>query len=60
MRKRHSLIPLENIRSKILIIRGERVIIDADIAELYGVTTKRLNEQVRRKKKDSPMILCFV
>lgn len=36
------------IESRILVIRTQRVIIDVDLAELYGVTTKRLNEQVRR------------
>jgi hypothetical protein len=36
------------IASRILVIRNHRVMIDADLAELYGVTTKRLNEQVRR------------
>ena len=38
----------EDIASRILVIRGHRVMIDADLAELYGVPTKRLNEQVRR------------
>lgn len=38
----------EHIASRILVIRGLRVMIDADLAELYGVATKRLNEQVRR------------
>lgn len=36
------------IASRILLIRGRKVMIDADLAELYGVATKRLNEQVRR------------
>ena len=36
------------IESRILITREQRVIIDVDLAQLYGVTTKRLNEQVRR------------
>ena len=36
------------IMSKILVIRGQKVMIDRDMAELYGVTTKRLNEQVKR------------
>jgi len=35
-------------------IRGQKVIIDADLAELYGVTTKRLNEQIRRNKDRFP------
>ena len=40
--------PIEAIASKILFIRGHKVMIDADLAALYGVPTKRLNEQVRR------------
>jgi hypothetical protein len=36
------------IPARILTIRGQKVMIDADLAELYGVPTKRLNEQVRR------------
>ena len=47
-------IPDELIMNKILIIRGIKVIIDSDLAELYGVTTKRLNEQVKRNIKRFP------
>ena len=43
-----SLVPSELIASRILLIRDQKVMIDSDIAELYGVTTKRLNEQVKR------------
>lgn len=45
------LLPSEAIERKILLIRNHKVIIDADLAEIYGVTTKRLNEQVKRNKK---------
>ena len=41
-------IPAERIESRILVIRGHRVMLDADLAEVYGVTTRRLNEQVKR------------
>jgi len=41
-------IPQERIERRILLIRGQKVMLDANLAELYGVTTKRLNEQVRR------------
>lgn len=41
-------IPNEQIEKTILVLRGQRVILDADLAQIYGVTTKRLNEQVRR------------
>jgi len=43
-----ALIPIERIDSSILQIRGQRVMLDADLAQLYGVPTKRLNEQGRR------------
>ncbi|WP_229503044.1 ORF6N domain-containing protein [Pseudoduganella guangdongensis] len=39
-------IPLASIENRILLIRGQKVMIDADLAELYGVPTKRLNEQL--------------
>jgi ORF6N domain len=42
------------IESRILVIRGLRVMIDADLAELYGVETKRLNEQVKRNRERFP------
>lgn len=45
-----TLKPLEAITARILVIRDKRVLIDADLAALYGVTTKRLNEQVKRNK----------
>ena len=40
--------PAGKIEQAIVQIRGERVILDSDLAELYGVETKRLNEQVKR------------
>ena len=43
-----NLIVVEQIEPRILQIRGHRVLLDSDLAELYGVETKRLNEQVRR------------
>jgi len=48
------VIPTGKIENRILMIRGEKVIIDADLAEFYGVPTKRLNEQVKRNKKRFP------
>ncbi len=42
------IVPVEQIQSSILTIRNERIILDSDLARLYGVTTKRLNEQVKR------------
>jgi hypothetical protein len=49
-----SNIPDEVILTKILLIRGKKVMIDRDLAELYGVSTKRLNEQVKRNIKRFP------
>lgn len=42
---------LENIQNRIHIIRGQRVMLDHDIASFYGVETKRLNEKVKRNPK---------
>lgn len=47
------------IEQRILLIRGEKVIIDSDLAEFYGVTTKRLNEQVKRNKDRFPEDFMF-
>ncbi len=46
--------PIERIAQTILWIRDHRVILDEDLAALYGVTTKRLNEQVRRNPDRFP------
>ena len=44
----NELLPLEAITQRILALRGKKVLLDADLAALYGVETRRLNEQVRR------------
>jgi hypothetical protein len=54
-----SLIPLETIVDRILLIRGQKVMLDGDIALLYGVSVKRLNEQVRRNRKRFPLDFMF-
>jgi hypothetical protein len=51
---------VEVIEQRILLIRGHRVIIDADLAGLYGVTTKRLNEQVKRNSARFPGDFVFL
>ncbi len=53
------IIPDEVVINKILLIRSKKVMVDKDIAELYGVTTKRLNEQVKRNKKRFPIDFMF-
>jgi hypothetical protein len=54
-----SLIPMERIERAILSIRGEKVMLDSDLAELNGVETKRLNEQVRRNPGRFPPDFMF-
>lgn len=54
-----ALIRVEKVEQRILLIRGEKVILDADLAEFYGVTTKRLNEQVKRNKDRFPEDFMF-
>jgi len=49
-----AIIPTERIERVILMIRDQRVIVDADLARLYGVPTKRLNEQVKRNPDRFP------
>ena len=49
-----SVVPIERIESRILLVRGHKVPLDADLAALYGVTTKRFNEQVRRNAARFP------
>jgi hypothetical protein len=57
--KDKSLIPTERIERLILLIRGHKVMLDSDLAELYAVTTKRLNEQVRRNLSRFPEDFMF-
>jgi phage regulator Rha-like protein len=54
-----NMISDDTIMNKILIIRNIRVMIDADMAELYGVTTKRLNEAVKRNINRFPIDFMF-
>lgn len=54
-----SLIPQEAIASKILLIRGKKVILDRDLALLYGVKTIRLREQVKRNSARFPEDFMF-
>jgi len=56
---KRSLVPMEHIERSILVIRGQKVMIDADLAELYGTTTKRLNEQIKRNRDRFPEDFMF-
>jgi len=55
----NTFIPQRSIEEKILFIRNKKVMIDSDLAMLYGVTTKRLNEQVKRNKERFPEDFIF-
>ena len=57
METKKELVPkvqLKDVKRTILTIRGHKVILDADLSKLYGVSTKRLNEQVRRNRDRFP------
>ncbi len=51
--------PVPPIERRILLLRGQKVMLDADLAELYGVETRRLNEQVRRNAARFPEDFMF-
>lgn len=57
--KADPIIPAGVVEQKILVIRGQRIILDSDLARLYGTTTKRLNEQVRRNAARFPEDFVF-
>jgi hypothetical protein len=54
-----ALVPFDEVQRTILLIRGQKVILDADLARLYGVTTRRLNQQVRRNPNRFPEDFMF-
>jgi len=54
-----TLVPIERIASKIYLIRNVKIMLDRDLAELYGVETKRLKEQVRRNIERFPEDFMF-
>jgi hypothetical protein len=56
---RHSVIPVERIANRIFLIRGEKVMLDSDLAELYGVMTGNLNKAVSRNPKRFPEDFMF-
>jgi len=53
------LVPIDLIQSKIIILRDEKVMIDRDLAELYGVSTKALNQAATRNRKRFPPDFMF-
>ena len=59
MDKKRSLIPQERIEKSILLIRGQKVILDRDLADLYGVETRVMKQAVRRNIKRFPNDFMF-
>lgn len=59
MAEKKSLVVAANIESRILLIRGQRVMLDADLAELYGVETDALNRAVKRNSERFPEDFMF-
>jgi hypothetical protein len=53
------LVPLERIESRIFVLRGHRVMLDRDLAGLYGVATRVLNQAVKRNKDRFPEDFMF-
>ena len=53
------LVPVERIEQAILLIRGQKVMLDTDLAKLYGVPIRRLNEQVKRNAERFPEDFAF-
>ena len=59
MKGQKAIIPIGQIEQRILLIRGQRVILDADLAMLYGAPTRALNQAVRRNLKRFPQDFMF-
>lgn len=59
MAGKKAIVTTETIESKILLIRGQKVMLDADLAELYGVETRALNQAVKRNPERFPEDFMF-
>jgi len=59
MADKNSIVPAKPIESLILVIRGQRVMLDADLAALYGVSTKVFNQAVKRNLNRFPEDFMF-
>ena len=59
MSQNTGLIPMERIERAILLIRGEKVMLDSDLATIYGVETKALNRAVKRNQNRFPLDFMF-
>jgi len=58
-KRTESLLPVERITSKIFLLRGEKILIDRDLAELYGVETRVLKQAVKRNLNRFPADFIF-
>lgn len=54
-----AIVIARKVDSKIFVLRGQRVILDSDLAELYGVQARHLNQQVKRNAKRFPLAFRF-
>jgi hypothetical protein len=59
MKKSKALAVIDSIESEICIVRGQKVMLDSDLADIYGVPTKRLNERVKRNIDRFPTDFMF-
>jgi len=59
MPAKRTAVRVSRIESRIVFVRGQKVIVDADLASFYGVSTKRLNEQVKRNRERFPEDFMF-
>ncbi len=59
MAESSSIIHVGAIQNRILLVRGEKVVVDADLAEFYGISTRILNQAVRRNKERFPNDFMF-
>src|SRR5215469_17796470 len=55
-----ALVLAKKVGSKILVLRNQKVILDTDLAELYGVSVKQLNQQIKRNRERFPKDFSFV
>jgi hypothetical protein len=59
MKKRAIIVPTDSVESHILTVRGQKVILDSDLAEIYGVETSALNRAVKRNSHRFPPDFIF-
>lgn len=60
MEKKRAVVPIDQIERAIFLIRGQKVMLDRDLAELYGVETKQLKQAVKRNMDRFPDDFMFV